>query len=211
MIGIYPSLADKLSLLLCIPCMRLDYRLTADTPHCTSDIIACLNYLSQHFRTKHCVLIGWSFGGSPCLSAAADEPVRIRGVATIASQTARTAGVAMLRPRPLLLLHGTHDSVLAPACSETLYRQYGSTEDDEQEDGGSRELRLLEGGTHGLEDHALEVEGILFAFVARVLGFEGLLSSADVRMQAGRDLVGSVPERVHEMQMGRDLEGERLV
>lgn len=146
--------------------------------------------------------MGWSFGGSPCFSAAADEPVRIRGVATIASQTASTAGVAMLSPRPLLLLHGTDDTVLAPSCSETLYRQYGTE--------GPRELRLLEGDNHGLSNHAPEIEGVLLAFVARVLGFERLLHSADVMMQAGQDLVGSSEERVNEMEMGHDLEGETL-
>lgn len=163
--------------------------MAADTPHCTSDIIACLNYLTQHFRSKSFVLVGWSFGGSPCFAAAADEPLRIRGVATIASQMAsRAASVAMLSPRPLLLLHGTDDTVLAPDCSETLFTQYGSGihgqnhgqiqgqghQGDAADTGdtGSCELRLLEGGSHGLTAHAPEVEGILLAFVARVLGFE---------------------------------------
>lgn len=143
--------------------MRLDYRLAANSPNCTSDIIASLNYLSQHYRSKRFVVVGSSFSGSPCFSAAADEPERVRGVATIASQTANTAGVAMLSPRPLLLLHSTDDTVLAASCSETLCRQYGT--------GGSCELKLFEGDDHGLAKHAPEVEGMLLAFVERVLGF----------------------------------------
>lgn len=138
------------------------------------------------------MLVGWSFGGTPCFCAAADEPVRIRGVATIASQMAsQGVSVAMLSPRPLLLLHGTEDTVLEPVCSETLFRQYGGSEAN----GGSCELRLLEGGNHGLTDHAPEVEGILLAFVTRVLGFESLLGSGsghkNIRMQdlVGRDLM----------------------
>lgn len=199
-VGIYPSLADKFTLL-SIPCIRLDYRLAANTEHCTSDIIACLNYLSQHYRTAHFVVIGWSFGGSPCFSAAANEPDRIRGVATIASQTTNTAGICSLSPRPLLLLHGAEDMVLAAACSETLYRQYGSE--------GERELKLFEGDDHGLTGHAPEVEGILLAFGARVLGFKSLLNG-EVMELARQDLVESGQERVKEMEQGRDLEGEKL-
>ena len=200
--GIYPSLADKLTLLLSIPVIRLDYRLAANPEHCTSDIIASFNYLSQHYRTSRFVLVGWSFGGSPCFSAAAEEPDRLRGVATIASQTAHTAGISSLSPRPLLLLHATDDLVLASACSETLYRQYGSD--------GSRELKLFEGDDHGLSKHAPEVEGMLLAFAAKLLGFEKSLDT-ETMIQAGQDLVESSEERKKEMEEGRDLEeGEKL-
>lgn len=91
--------------------------------------------------------------------------------------------------------------VLAAACSETLYRQYGSE--------GERELKLFEGDDHGLTEHAPEVEGMLLAFGASVLGFEALMHGEVIEM-AGRDLVESGQERVREMEQGRDLEGERL-
>ncbi|ODM19755.1 hypothetical protein SI65_04741 [Aspergillus cristatus] len=204
--GIYPSLADKLTLLLSIPCIRLDYRLAADTDHCTADIIASLNYLSQHYKSANFVIVGWSFGGSPCFTAAAEEPNRIRGVATIASQTARTAGVKVLAPRPLLLLHGLGDSVLGSECSEALYRMYG----DESENGGEREIKLFEGGDHGLSGLGPEVEGLLLGFIGRVLGFEGVVGEPETRGVAGEDFAGGQGERVREMEEGRDLEGEVL-
>ena len=146
--------------------------------------------------------MGWSFGGSPCFTVAADEPIRVRGVATIASQTAKTDGVRYLSPRPLLLLHGEEDHVLAPSCSKTLFNQYGI--------GGHREMRLFPGDDHGLTQHAPEVERKIFVFAARCLGLDSVVGG-DVLLQAGQDLVHSRQERVREMEQGHDLEGgERL-
>ncbi|KAF7131307.1 hypothetical protein CNMCM5793_004421 [Aspergillus hiratsukae] len=198
--GIYPSLADKLALLLGIPCIRLDYRKPARTEYCSADIRASFTYLNEHFSSSAFVLVGWSFGGSPCFTVAAQEPERVRGVATVASQTAETSGIRKLSPRPVLLLHGTGDTVLSPTCSETLYRQYGK---------GPGELKLLPGDDHGLTKHATEVEKMIFEFAAKTLGFEKLLNEQTVD-QAGEDLVESRDERIREMGEGHDLEGEKL-
>lgn len=200
--GIYPSLADKITLLLSIPCIRLDYREPAQTGYCVADMQACFDYLRDHFGADRFVIVGWAFGGSPCFTVAAREPARVAGVATIASQTARTEGVARLSPRPMLLLHGEDDHVLAPSCSKMLFNQYGIH--------GDREMKLYPGDDHGLTRHAAEVERKLFGFVIKCLGLsEGL--GWDVMWQAGRDLVGEREGRVKEMEMGRDLEGgERL-
>jgi pimeloyl-ACP methyl ester carboxylesterase len=106
-----------------------------------------------------------------------------------------------LSPRPVLLLHGTDDKVLSPACSETLYREYGNT--------GPREIRLLPGNDHGLTRHSTEVEKMIFEFAAKTLGFEKLLDQSSD--QAGEDLIESRDERIREMVEGHDLEGdERL-
>lgn len=199
--GIYPSLADKLALLISIPCIRLDYRQPAKTDYCAADVIASFNYLSQHYNSSRFVVVGWSFGGSPCFTVAAQEPDRVRGIATVASQTANTDGVSKMRPRPLLLLHGTGDNVLSPTCSESLYQSYGGD--------GQRELKLFEGDDHGLTQNAPEVEKLIFDFAARCLGFERLLDKR-TEEQAGQDLVESKEGRVKEMEQGHDLEGERL-
>ncbi|KAJ5626128.1 hypothetical protein N7510_002437 [Penicillium lagena] len=200
--GIYPSLADKLALLLSVPCIRLDYRSPAQTEYCVSDMRASFDYLRDQYTSSRFVVVGWSFGGSPCFTVAATEPVRVVGVATVASQTANTDGVRKLSPRPLLLLHGENDRVLAPSCSKALFNSYGTT--------GKREMRLFPGDDHGLSRHAPQAERTIFVFVARTLGMEALLD-APVLDQAGRDLVASRRERVHEMEMGHDLEGgERL-
>ncbi|KAF7180894.1 hypothetical protein CNMCM7691_000023 [Aspergillus felis] len=201
--GIYASLGDKLALLLGIPCIRLDYRRPARTEYCSADIVASFTYLRKHFNSSSFVLVGWSFGGSPCFTVAAQQPECVRGVATVASQTAQTAGIQKLSPRPVLLLHGTDDTVLSPTCSETLYREYGN---------GPRELKLLPGDDHGLTKHAPEVEKMIFEFAAKTLGFEKLLNQQPMVLdQAGEDLVESRDERIREMGEGHDLEGgERL-
>ncbi|KAJ9212944.1 hypothetical protein DTO166G4_5448 [Paecilomyces variotii] len=200
--GIYPSLADKFSLLLNIPCIRLDYRQPAREKYCTADVIAAFDYLATHYSSKNFVIVGWSFGGSPCFTVAAREPERVRGVATVASQTAGTDGVRQLSPRPVLLLHGTGDTCLSPACSQTLFRQYGEK--------GERELKLFEGDDHGLSRNAVEVERLIFHFAARCLGLGGMVDEP-MKEEAAKDLVGSRKERVSEMQEGHDLEGgERL-
>ncbi|GIK07371.1 hypothetical protein Aspvir_003033 [Aspergillus viridinutans] len=201
--GIYPSLGDKIALLLGIPCIRLDYRQPARTEYCSADIVASFTYLREHFNSSGFVLVGWSFGGSPCFTVAANELNRVRGVATVASQSANTEGIKKVSPRPVLLLHGTDDKVLSPTCSETLYREYGST--------GPRELKLLPGDDHGLTKHATEVEKIIFEFAAKTLGFEKLLNQTTTLKQAEEDLVESRDERIREMVEGHDLEGgERL-
>jgi len=200
--GIYPSLADKFALVLSIPCIRLDYREPARKEYCTEDVIAAFNYLREYFSSTKFVVVGWSFGGSPCFAVAAREPERCRGVATVASQTAGTEGIAKLPPRPLLLLHGTEDTCLSPACSETLYREYGTE--------GQRELRLFEGDDHGLSQNAVEAEKMIFMFAAKCLGFEKILDE-NTQEQISQDLAGSKSERVAEMKAGRDFEGgERL-
>ncbi|KAH1501724.1 hypothetical protein KXX06_001145, partial [Aspergillus fumigatus] len=152
----------------------------ARTEYCSADIVASFTYLREHFNSTTFVLIGWSFGGSPCFTVAAQDD-RVRGVATVASQTANT--------------------VLSPACSETLYREYGNT--------GPREIRLLPGNDHGLTRHSTEVEKMIFEFAAKTLGFEKLLDQSSD--QAGEDLIESRDERIREMVEGHDLEGdERL-
>ncbi|KAJ5818191.1 hypothetical protein N7474_003782 [Penicillium riverlandense] len=200
--GIYPSLADKLALLLSIPCIRLDYRAPAQTEYCVADMRASFDYLHEQYASSRFVVVGWSFGGSPCFTVAATEPARVVGVATVASQTANTDGVRKLSPRPLLLLHGENDRVLAPSCSKTLYNSYGTQ--------GTRELSLVPGDDHGLSRHAPEAERRILVFVAQTFGMEGVLDASALD-QAGQDLVASRRERVHEMEMGHDLEGgERL-
>lgn len=220
--GIYPSLADKLAMTLRIPSIRLDYRKPASSIYCAADTVAAMDYLSEQYSTRHVVLIGWSFGGSPCFTVAAKEQDRVAGVATIASQTAQTSGVRKLSPRPLLLLHGTDDTCLSPACSKQLYREYGgNTREVERHDitgatttdaveSGNRKLHLFPGDNHGLSIHAVEAEKMIFRFVAETLGFGSLLKNDVITREADQDLVGSAQERINEMHMGHDFNNERL-
>ncbi|KAI0359545.1 alpha/beta-hydrolase [Trametes cingulata] len=196
--GIYPSLAEKLASLLHVPCVRLDYREPARNKYCTPDVLASMSFLSSRFQSDRFVLVGWSFGGAPCFTVAAREPERVVGVATVASQTAETDGIAKLAPRPVLLLHGTGDTCLSPRCAQNLYRAYG------EHPRGQRQIRLFEGDNHGLTKNAVAVEKMIFDFAARCLGLE---ISPQSEEKAARDLVGDGDTRVREMAEGRDLEG----
>ncbi|KAL5337260.1 hypothetical protein BJX70DRAFT_409399 [Aspergillus crustosus] len=200
--SIYPSLADKLALLIGLPVVRLDYRVAARTEHCVPDVVATMDYMQKYYQSTQFVVIGWSFGGSPCFTVAAQEPERVRGIATVASQTAQTSGINKLSPRPLLLLHGGGDTCLSQSCSESLYRQYGPN--------GSRELKIFPGDNHGLSHHAPEAEGLLLGFAARTLGFENDLTPVSLKI-AEQDWVGSEAERVMEMEEGHDLEGNEAL
>lgn len=187
-----------------MPSIRLNYRKPAQTDYCTADVRACIDYLSSQYTTTRVVLVGWSFGGSPCFTVAATDPERVMGVATIASQTAKTDGIQRLRPRPVLLMHGSEDTCLSPSCAEILYDAYGAGP-------GKRELKIFEGDDHGLTNNAVQVEKMVFDFIAKTLGFDAMLDDDYIGQQASRDLAGSKDERIAEMKAGHDLEGgERL-
>jgi len=81
---------------------------------------------------------------------------------------------------------------------------------DENENGGEKEIKLFQGGDHGLSGLGPEVEELLLGFIGRVLGFEGVVSEPETRGVAGEDFVGGQGDRVREMEEGRDLEGEVL-
>jgi len=197
--GMYPSLALKLSSLLAIPTLRLDYRYPARTRSCVQVVLSGMQYLTDHLGTNRFVLVGWSFGGAPCFTVGALAKWQMAGVATIASQTADTAGISKLAPVPVLLLHGTGDHTLSPRCSESLYERYGTT--------GDRTLRLYEGDNHAITTHALEAEEEIFCFAARCLGRN---VDTGVGEEAKKELVGDAEARVEVMREGGDLDGERI-
>ncbi|KAH3547370.1 hypothetical protein KXW20_006147 [Aspergillus fumigatus] len=87
------------------------YSVSRLSEYCSADIVASFTYLREHFNSTTFVLIGWSFGGSPCFTVAAQDD-RVRGVATVASQTANTVGIKRFEeygntgPREIRLLPG---------------------------------------------------------------------------------------------------------
>ncbi|KAG7290067.1 hypothetical protein NEMBOFW57_000059 [Staphylotrichum longicolle] len=136
--SIYLSLACKLATLgRGIPCLRLDYRYPSVTHACVADAKAGMAYLRDMYGLDRFVLVGWSFGGAVVFSAAGDDE-RVVGCAAVASQTADADGIRKLRPRPLLLLHGSGDNTLSVGCSQRLWHMYGD---------GDRMLQVFEGTT----------------------------------------------------------------
>ena len=72
------------------------------------------------------------------------------GVTTVVAVSSQLAGahvVAELAPKPLLLIHGTADTVLSDECSRTLYERAGEP----------KMLKLFDGADHRLSGHGDEL------------------------------------------------------
>jgi pimeloyl-ACP methyl ester carboxylesterase len=137
--GMYPYLAKRFASQ-GVWGVRQDFRVPGKIGYCVNDVKAVKKYLRNKLGVESVILIGWSFGGAVVIQSGAKDPL-VKGVITIASQTAETGEIVNLPPTPLLLLHGTADQCLPFRCSQQLYKQYG---------GGAKELELLEGDNHGL-------------------------------------------------------------
>lgn len=199
--AVYLSLADKLAALHNgIPALRLDYRRPARTIPCVQGARSAMDHLYREHAISRFVLIGWSFGGAVVFSLG-DADTRVVGCATVASQTADTAGIRRLAPRPVLLLHGTGDRTLNPRCSEQLYEMYGSRK-------GARRLRLFEGDDHSLTGNTEEMERELLEFTLKCAGQKA--GTQEKKRILRMPLVQSA-ERVPLMELGGDLRGgERM-
>ena len=97
-------------------------------------------------KIGHVGLVGHSFGGAVVVIAGAVSPAAVT-VVTLATQSHGTDLVVELAPKPLLVLHGTSDTVLPPAASVSVYRRAGNP----------KELALFDGAGHVLDEAAVEV------------------------------------------------------
>lgn len=71
-------------------------------------------------RYERAALVGHSFGGAVAINAGTLAPM-VTTVIAVSSQLFGAHVVAELAPRPLLLLHGTADTILPHECSERIY------------------------------------------------------------------------------------------
>ena len=141
--------------------LRLDYHWPNNLEACTEDVLAGIQFLEEQ-GIERVVLLGWSFGGAVVIRAGVRSP-RVAAVATVGAQTAGTAGVGRLAPRPLLVLHGTADPILPDRCARDLYAQAAEP----------KELGLYAGDGHGLEHHQTEVLDRLVTWTVGVLQTTG--------------------------------------
>lgn len=117
---------------------RMNYRVPNDFNECLLDTLATLNFLKA-IGHEHAVLIGHSFGGAVVINAGTLHEA-VTTVIAISSQLAGTHVVGELKPKPLLLIHGTADSILPDQCSRVLYEAAGEP----------KSLKLFEGADHRL-------------------------------------------------------------
>ncbi len=104
-----------------ITVMRLNYRMPNEFGECMLDTMAGLTFLKA-LQYERAALIGHSFGGAVAINAGTLAPM-VATVIAVSSQLFGAHTVAELAPRPLLLLHGTADTILPHECSERLYER----------------------------------------------------------------------------------------
>lgn len=129
---------------------RVDYRAPNDFSECLLDTLAAVAFL-KGTSYRRVALIGHSFGGAVAINAGTLNPIVVAVIA-IASQLAGAQVVNELAPKPLLLIHGTADEIIAQRSSELIFERAGEP----------RQLELIEGGDHrlsGFGDRLLELVG----------------------------------------------------
>jgi fermentation-respiration switch protein FrsA (DUF1100 family) len=107
---------------------------------------------------QRAALVGHSFGGAVAITAGALSPM-VLGVVTLSTQTYGADLVTELRPRALLLVHGTADTVLPDRCSRDLYALAAEP----------KELVLYDGAGHGLAEAHRPLRDLLEDRLVRVL------------------------------------------
>ncbi|HMS57837.1 MAG TPA: dienelactone hydrolase family protein [Tepidiformaceae bacterium] len=117
--SLYPRLAGLLAPK-GVTTLRIEYRQPNNFEECVIDVMAGCSFM-QGIGAEDLVLLGHSFGAAVVIKAGELFP-RVRGVAAMSPQLHGTRQVQQLG-RPLLLIHGTSDSILDSEASEDIYRR----------------------------------------------------------------------------------------
>ena len=133
-----------------ISVVRLNYRAPNEFGECVVDTMAGLAFL-KGTGYEHVALIGHSFGGAVAINASTLSP-SVATVIAISSQLAGAHVIDEVAPRPLLLIHGTADTILSHESSERLYERAREP----------KTLKLFAGAEHRMT----EVGDELFALVS---------------------------------------------
>jgi alpha-beta hydrolase superfamily lysophospholipase len=145
---LYPGLGQQ-ARPLGLSVMRLGYRMPGEMTECVLDTMAALSFL-KGTGYQRVALIGHSFGGGVAIATAALNPMAATVIA-ISSQLHGAQNVAQLAPRPLLLIHGTADTILSHESSKLIFEHAGEP----------KMLKLFEGADHGLSQAGDEVHELV--------------------------------------------------
>ncbi|HZO80460.1 MAG TPA: alpha/beta hydrolase [Candidatus Binataceae bacterium] len=136
---------------------RLNYRMPNEFGECVVDTMAGLTFLKS-IGYARAALIGHSFGGAVAINAGTLAPA-VTTVIALSSQLAGAHVVGELAPRPLLLLHGTADTILSHECSQILYERAREP----------RTLQLFDGADHRFTHAGDELYGTVRDWLLRRL------------------------------------------
>ncbi len=149
--GIYATLAEDLRTA-GMSSLRLDFRLhkaPGDVGEGTHDVLAGVAFLKSE-EAGRIGLVGHSYGGAVVINAAALSE-DVAAVVTLSTQTAGTALVGRIAPRPILLVQGELDTRLPPRCSRYVYERAGEP----------KELVILASAKHSLRQRREELRWLL--------------------------------------------------
>lgn len=135
----------------------IQYRQPTDLDEAIQDVLLGIGYLVSH-GCPRVGLVGHSFGGAVMIGAAARSP-KAATVVALAPQSFGTEEVGSLTPRPLLLVHGTADSVLPSSCSRSIY-EHAQT---------PKALELIEGTGHVLDEASERVHALVHDWLVKNL------------------------------------------
>jgi dienelactone hydrolase len=99
--------------------LRLHYREPGEFQEGVLDVLAGLSLL-KGLGARRVALVGHSFGAAVVIKAGELSDL-VSGVAALSPQLYGTRTVQRLSPKPLLLVHGTSDSILDCAASSDIY------------------------------------------------------------------------------------------
>ena len=154
--GLYPAASEQLQQR-GIASLRLHYREPNKLRDCVLDTLTGVAFLAREGATRVAV-VGHSFGGAVVISAGAGSP-NIKAVVPMSSQTYGTELTPAVAPRPMLLIHGTSDTVLSDRCSRQIYAAASEP----------KEIKLYPGAVHVLDEVRQEVLDLLVRWIPEKL------------------------------------------
>ncbi len=155
--GVYKDLATRLPGK-GVSVLRVNFRQPGEFEECVMDVLGGLSFV-KGIGGGAVVLIGHSFGGAVVIKAGELSPA-VAAVAALSSQRFGTSTVENLAPRPLLLVHGTADTILPPEASQDIYDRARQP----------KRLTLIEGAGHGLMEARDDLIEMLEMFILAMAG-----------------------------------------
>ena len=153
--GLYHDLGEAVASSGLAAVIRVGWRQPNDLLRCTEDVLTALS-LAADGGARNAALIGHSFGGAPAVQAAVATPDLVRGLATLATQSAGCELAPRLGAINLLCVHGAADTVLPVRCSQNLA------------EAGRGRLIVLDGVGHTFDECVVEVRELFSQWLRTV-------------------------------------------